>query len=64
MKKRLITLPCTAGQLEIALHAICDHSGCWTAEISVDGMPAPDVPFNHILTIRPTTDTNRKETEK
>jgi hypothetical protein len=35
MTKPLITLPCTARQLESALHAHCDHHGAWDARIKV-----------------------------
>ena len=31
MTKPLITLPCTAQELENALHAVCDH-GLWDAK--------------------------------
>jgi hypothetical protein len=33
MTKPLITLPCTARELENALHAACDHYGLWDAKI-------------------------------
>ena len=33
MTKPLITLPCTARQLEDALHAYCDHNGAWDAKM-------------------------------
>lgn len=33
MTKPLITLPCTAQELEDALHAYCDHHGTWDAKI-------------------------------
>ena len=33
MTKPLITLPCTAQELENALHAACDHDGLWDAKI-------------------------------
>lgn len=29
----LIDMPCTARELETALHAVCDHHGAWDAEI-------------------------------
>ena len=29
MTKPLATLPCTAQELETALHAVCDHDGLW-----------------------------------
>ena len=34
MTKPLIALPCTARELENALHAVCDH-GLWDARIKV-----------------------------
>ena len=34
MTKLLIALPCTARELENALHASCDHDGLWDASIS------------------------------
>lgn len=33
MIKPLITLPCTAQELENALHAVCDHDGLWDSQI-------------------------------
>ena len=33
MTKLLITLPCTAQELENALHAVCDHDGLWDAHV-------------------------------
>lgn len=33
MTKPLITLPCTARELENALHAACDHNGLWDEKI-------------------------------
>jgi len=35
MPTTLITLPCTAQELENALHAHCDHDGLWGAKIVV-----------------------------
>jgi len=35
MTKPLITLPCTAQELENALHAACDHDGLWDAKVKV-----------------------------
>ena len=32
--KSIIALPCTARELEAALHAACDHDGRWDAEIN------------------------------
>ena len=31
----LITLPCTAQELENALHAACDHHAAWDAKIKL-----------------------------
>ena len=36
MTKSLITLPCTARELENALHAVCDHDGLWGAKVYAD----------------------------
>ena len=33
MTKPLVTLPCTAQELENALHAVCDHGGLWGAKV-------------------------------
>ena len=35
MTKPLITLPCTAQELENALHAVCDQ-GLWDAKVYAD----------------------------
>ena len=35
MTKPLIALPCTARELENALHTACDHDGLWDARIKV-----------------------------
>lgn len=32
----IIKLPCTAHELESALHAICDHEGLWECEVKYD----------------------------
>ena len=34
----LMNLPCTARELESALHAICDHGGLWHEMIGVYGV--------------------------
>ncbi len=34
--KTLITLPCTAQELENALHSLCDHSGIWGANVCLE----------------------------
>ena len=36
MSKLLIALPCTAQELENALHAVCDHHGLWDAKVYAD----------------------------
>ena len=33
MTKTLVALPCTARELENALHAVCDHDGLWDAKV-------------------------------
>lgn len=38
MTKPLIDLPCTARELETALHAVCDHHGLWDERIGVYGV--------------------------
>lgn len=35
MTKPLIALPCTARELETALHAVCDHGGLWDSKIYI-----------------------------
>ena len=35
MTKPLIALPCTAQELENALHAACDHDWLWGAKVHV-----------------------------
>lgn len=32
----IIKLPCTAAELESALHAVCDHEGLWRSEVRYD----------------------------
>lgn len=46
MTKPLITLPCTAQELENALHAACDHEGLWDAKVHVEEVfvPISDAP--------------------
>ena len=46
----LINLPCTARELENALHAICDHHGAWDAEIYY-GISGQDLDAAPILRI-------------
>lgn len=36
MTKPLIALPCTAQELENALHAVCDHDGLWDAKVRIE----------------------------
>ena len=35
MTKPLIALPCTAQELENALHAVCDHDGLWGERVQI-----------------------------
>ena len=35
MNKLLIALPCTACELENALHSVCDHGGLWDANVRI-----------------------------
>lgn len=51
----LINLPCTARQLESALHAICDHDGLWDAKVRI--VPPRDGrdPYNYTLAIETET---------
>ena len=35
--KKLIGLPCTAHDLEVALHAQCDHDGLWGGQVYICG---------------------------
>lgn len=41
MTKPLITLPCTAQELENALHAVCDHHGLWDAKVCSEDVFVP-----------------------
>ena len=43
MTKPLITLPCTAQELENALHAACDHDGLWDGKIVYHISPDPTI---------------------
>ena len=36
MTRPIIKLPCTAAELESALHAVCDHEGLWRSEVRYD----------------------------
>lgn len=55
MTKPLITLPCTAQELENALHAACDHDGLWGAKVRI--VPPRDGrdPYNYTLAIETET---------
>lgn len=33
--KRLVSIPCSARELEDALHRVCDHAGLWDAKIVI-----------------------------
>lgn len=46
MTKPLITLPCTAQELENALHAACDHRGLWDGKVYTKDVfePISDAP--------------------
>lgn len=35
MPHTLAILPCTARELEAALHAYCDHNGAWDAKVKL-----------------------------
>ena len=41
MTKPLIALPCTAQELENALHAVCDHDGLWAAKMYAENELVP-----------------------
>lgn len=51
MTKPLVTLPCSARDLENALHAVCDHDGLCGAKVRV--VPPRDGrdPHNYTLVI-------------
>lgn len=53
MTKPLIALPCTAQELENALHAVCDH-GLWDAKVDLGTTQRP-YPPKWILTIETET---------
>lgn len=36
MTRPIIKLPCTAQEMESALHAICDHDGLWEHAVAVN----------------------------
>lgn len=49
MTKPLITLPCTAQELENALHAACDHGGLWDAKIVYHISPDPTIQWGLVI---------------
>ena len=49
MTKPLITLPCTAQELENALHAACDHDGLWGAKVVYRISQDPTVPWGLVI---------------
>ena len=51
MPKTVITLPCTAQDLESALHAVCDHHGLWNGRIDTmcDGSDSGDACVSIVL---------------
>ena len=51
MTKPLISLPCTAQELENALHAACDHDGLWYERVRI--VPPCDGrdPYDYTLAI-------------
>ena len=54
MTKPLITLPCTAQELENALHAACDHDGLWDAKVGfVQGRADVDPIFGTVAEVVP-----------
>lgn len=55
MPTTLITLPCTAQELENALHAVCDHDGLWDERVRI--VPPRDErnPYNYTLVIETET---------
>lgn len=59
MPKPLIALPCTARELEDALHRVCDHEGTWDAKITTRP-PTLTEPRTLIIT---TTDETKGETK-
>ena len=58
MTKSLITLPCTAQELENALHAVCDHDGLWDAKVHV--VCSLNDRFPHRLELKIETETKGK----
>lgn len=53
MTKPLIALPCTARELEDALHAACDHDGLWDAKVEFAQGRADIDPFNTVTEVVP-----------
>ena len=61
MTKPLITLPCTAQELENALHAVCDHHGAWDAKIFVGVKHYENVPMLTLDIFNYTSDNTKGE---
>ena len=49
--KCLVTLPCTARELEDALHRVCDHAGLWDGTIQFDMVSEKPHNYRSALTI-------------
>ena len=71
MTKPLVTLPCTAQELETALHAVCDHDGLWDAKVCTEDVlvPISNAPsyvnsITHQRVTRLVIDRNRNEGRK
>lgn len=55
MTRQLITLPCTAQELENALHAACDYDGMWGAKVRIVLSRDGRDPYNYTLAIETET---------
>lgn len=55
MPKPLIALPCTARELEDALHRVCDHDGLWDGEVRMLPPRCGRDPYNYSLEIETET---------
>ena len=44
MTKDIVELPCTAQELENALHSVCDSGGSWGARVIADERIEPLIP--------------------
>lgn len=71
MTKPLITLPCTARELENSLHAVCDHDGLWDAKVCTEDVfvPLSDAPsyagaLTHKRVTRLVIETETKEHQR